>query len=487
MNTLSTIIELFTKENQHEFLLYLSKKNRRGDTKNIVLFKLIANGKTERLDEILYGKPSKNAYHALCKRLQDSMIDFIAEQSFAKETSEEMDIFKLLLVSRIFFENKRYKLGFKTLQKAERIALQLDVYSILSEIYHTKIQYHHLQSTTALDDVIAASIKNAKLFQQEQHLNMAYATIKEGLKTNKGAKINQLIVDTFSKFEIQINESLSYKSLFQLVHITTTAARLQSDYFHITPFIMNIYELLLEKEDLAHKHLYYHIEILYMMAQTSFRNKNFTQSQYFTSKMEAEMCKNHRAYFRRFEEKLLLLKGLNYNFTNRPYRAIELLTGYTKESLDISLTLVMIYFQQQQYQNAYNLLKNMHHSNAWYEKKQGWIWVLKKSMMEIMVLIELDKLDLVLTRVQSFHRKFQKQLKLAGEERVLEFIKLITNAYENPSIIKTKAFKEKVEVSFEWKEDGQEDIFVMSFYAWLKSKMQGTNIYQTTLALVGSK
>jgi hypothetical protein len=39
-------------------------------------------------------------------------------------------------------------------------------------------------------------------------------------------------------------------------------------------------------------------------------------------------------------------------------------------------------------------------------------------------------------------------------------------------------------MSFNWIEAQQEDIFVMSFSAWLKSKMENKPLYETTLKLV---
>lgn len=76
MHTISAIIETLSVEERQEFLLEAKRKNRRTDAKNRELFQLIASGKTTDLDLKLYGKPAKNAYHALCKRLQDSLIDW---------------------------------------------------------------------------------------------------------------------------------------------------------------------------------------------------------------------------------------------------------------------------------------------------------------------------------------------------------------------------------------------------------------------------
>ena len=121
---------------------------------------------------------------------------------------------------------------------------------------------------------------------------------------------------------------------------------------------------------------------------------------------------------------------------------------------------------------------------AWYEKKMGWIWVLKKNIIEILLFIELDRLDLVLTRLQRFKRNFTNHLKAIQEERVLTFIKFVARYYENPQMVTSKLFKEQVESSFQWISTEREDIFVMSFYAWLKAKMEGQSTYKTTLELV---
>ncbi|MEO1013248.1 MAG: hypothetical protein AAFX53_18290, partial [Bacteroidota bacterium] len=154
-------------------------------------------------------------------------------------------------------------------------------------------------------------------------------------------------------------------------------------------------------------------------------------------------------------------------------------------SLDVKLLMIMFLFQQDNFPEAYQIIKALTHSDAWYEKKIGWIWVVKKNLIEILLLIELDKLDLVLIRIQRFRAKFSKRLKDSGQDRVLTFVRLIGRYYENPKQVTTQEFKDAVENSFEWLGKEQEDIFVMSFYAWLKSKMEQENLYKVTLELVG--
>lgn len=488
MTIINSIIKHFSEEDKREFISYLKKKNRRGDVKNLTLFKNIASGKTFETAEKIYGKSSKNAFHALCNRLQTNLIDFVASKSFSGETSEEMEIMKLLLASRIFFEHKNNKVAFKTLLKAEKKALELDLYSILNEIYTTKIQYAHLNSNLVLSEIFEDSEKNALNFQREFQLNMANASIKNKIKFEKGNPASEIITQVFSDFNIEIAETLTYKSLFQLMNLTSTAAKLQSDYNNISNLMEHIYGMLKSKKTiLAEKHLFYHIEILHLMAITNFRNKQFEKSEDFVKQMETEILKRNGIYSKIFQEKLNLIKAMNLNYTSQANEAIDLLKKFKGKSDEVSLSLCTFLFQQNRFSEAYQVFKDFSHSDIWYEKKNGWIWVLKKNIIEVLILIELDKLDLVLLRLNSFKRKFNKRLKEIGEERVLTFMGFVNNYYENPKMITSEKFKTKVETSFVWIGAEREDIFVMSFYAWLKAKMEKKNLYETTLELVRQK
>ncbi|QCX01623.1 hypothetical protein FGM00_16445 [Aggregatimonas sangjinii] len=486
MRSLVAIIDSFSEEEKQEFLLLQRRKNRRTDAKNEKLLRLLDTGIQDDLDIKLYGKPAKNAFHALCKRLQDNLIDFVANRSFSEETSEEMDILKLVLASRIFFEKKKYKVGIKTLDKAEKIAKQSDVYSILNEIYHTKIQYAHLNIAWSLPDVIQDSEANMKSYQRDFQLNRAYALIKAELKNpDRKKSVKTVMEEVFLSLNIQIDETLTFKSLFQLMEITATSAKLQNDYYTISPMMTTIYTIVGKKGILKNKHRYYYLNILNLLAITHFRNKRFRDSMQIAAQMEREMDADNGTYRKRFHEKLCIIKALNLNYTGDYVKALELLQGYHNDSLDIKLILPMCLMQQSKFSEAYQSLLLLNHSDDWYEKKMGLLWVLKKNIIEILLLIELDKQDLVFLRLERFNRRFAKKIRNMGEQRVLTFMELVTQYYEMPREVISSAFSDQVQRSFHWLGAAQEDIFVMSFYAWLKAKMENKNLYTTTLELVG--
>jgi hypothetical protein len=88
------------------------------------------------------------------------------------------------------------------------------------------------------------------------------------------------------------------------------------------------------------------------------------------------------------------------------------------------------------------------------------------------------------SRLLSFKRNYYNYLKQINQERVIIYLGFIATYYKNPEIIITLKFKDKVEQSFEWIKAQREAIFVMSFYAWLKSKMENKSLYSTTLNLL---
>ncbi len=101
-----------------------------------------------------------------------------------------------------------------------------------------------------------------------------------------------------------------------------------------------------------------------------------------------------------------------------------------------------------------------------------------------MLHLELGNIDLFESRLLSFKRSYYQYLKDIKQERAIQYLSLIEVYYKAPEIVVTEKFKLKVEGSFEWVDAQQEDIFVMSFYAWLKSKMEQKPLYETTLQLI---
>jgi hypothetical protein len=483
MNDLNTLISSLSSDEVGAFLAFAKAKNQRTDVKNIQLFQLLRKDVRVDLDLKIYGKANKNALHALQNRLKENLIDFTATRGFSSDSQEEMQLFKLVLAARIFLEQEHYAIGFKTLKKATAKAISLESYAILQEIYHTHVQNAHLDPKATLERIITAYQENEKRYLIESRLVMAYATLQKTLKSHP-ANVYQVIQQQLAVFDISIDHNLSFKSLYQLMRVVTDAATLTSDYAGVSIFMNHIYEVVENKKHLADKHLYYHLEILYLMAGTCFRNKDFTRSQQLVGELQVEMQKNKGVYKKQFLGRSHLLKALNHNYTGRAERAMEDIQQIQKPDLSTQLVHITFLFQQQSFIRARKMMNDFYHSDQFYEKKEGVLWVIQKNILEILIYIELQQPDLVVSKMRSFIRRFKGRLEDLNEQRVLVFMKLLQSYYDHPYEITEERFQSKVQQAFEWKTAVREDIFVMSFYAYLKAKMEKKPIYEVTLELL---
>ena len=180
MIALHSIINTFSPEEQQKFIAYLEKKNKRKDSKNIKLFQLIARGESnpEAICHHLYKNGKSNAYHALRKRLFQSLIDFTANKNLEDENSTEMLIIKYILASRTYLLQKNYNIAYKILDKAERLADEHLLFPMLNEIYHTKIQYAPNYPKIDLESLILKQKENQEKHLLEDRLNIVYAKLK---------------------------------------------------------------------------------------------------------------------------------------------------------------------------------------------------------------------------------------------------------------------------------------------------------------------
>ncbi|MUU78912.1 hypothetical protein [Winogradskyella endarachnes] len=496
MIEINSIISTFSSEEHQKFVNYLQQKNKRKDTKNVQLFKLIASGNEDSTSicKKLYNTKKSNAYHALRKRLFQSLIEFTANKNLEDENSVDMQIVKYILASRTFLIQNNFKIAYKILDKAERLADEHLLFPMLNEIYHTKIQYASNYPKVDLNDLILKQKENQKKHQLEDQLNIVYAKLKSVLNeiTYQGKVIDfeTELEKILTEHNIKLDSSLSFKSLYQILAIAHFSALVTAKYYKIEDFVLKSYNTLKLKKE-TDKQLFYQIHIVYIIANTLFRNKKFKSSLLYIEEMEQLMQLKKRAFYKDFILKKTLIKVLNLNYTNKQNEAIILTENILQKKsndletlLDLQLTCFMLYFQKGNYNKAKSISSKFYHTDQWYKEKAGLDWVIKKYVAELLLYVELQENDLFFSRLKSFRRSYTNYLKQIEQTRILTFLKFAEQYYLNPKSLTSERFKINLETSFEWITICQEDIFVISFYAWLKSKVEQTDLYQTTLQLL---
>lgn len=489
MNPISAMISTLSEADKKKFLSGLKQKNKRNDSKNHELFRMLDGAAPPKnMDVQLYGKPAKGAYHALSKRLFDALVDFIATKNFEGQASEDLETMKYLLAGRVFFEHQQVKLAFKMLSKAEQKAKKYHLYSILNEIYYTQITNAHLDSAIDLQTLIKDFKRNKEFIHSEENLNLFYASIQEEL-TRTHEHASDVIHRNLNDYQISIEEHLTYNSLYKILKICNRVAHATRNYYAIYGFIEEACKKIENYDSIEDRYLYAHIQVLYYLANVNFRIKEFNKAAAYLNEMRQAMALQENHYFHVFNPQYLLLKNLLFIYTDKLPAAIDSLQSigldfYKKEPaywLDLKLTQVVALFLREDYKAAFHVYKNFYRSDNWYVKKNGHLWVIQKNLLELMLLAELDYLDLLESRLQSFRKKHKVHIEKHGASRVLNFVKLISIVYFNTEAIYTEAFYEKMTALLQIK-PAEEDVFVIGFYAWIQSKVKKTKIYPTFLS-----
>ena len=141
-------------------------------------------------------------------------------------------------------------------------------------------------------------------------------------------------------------------------------------------------------------------------------------------------------------------------------------------------------FHQGAFKLTARLLNELSNSDKWYEKTVGIDWNIHRKLMEILLYVELEHIDLAVSRLKSFKRKYKRQLSDQRNEQAIPFLNLLQTYIDQPLDVNKESFRSMVEESFDWRAKEEEDLFFMCFYAWLKSKMENQPLYRTTLDLL---
>ncbi|WP_184157612.1 MULTISPECIES: hypothetical protein [Flavobacterium] len=478
------------------FIQYLSQKNKRKDVGNIELFNSLKTDDINYKNKLLKDKKSIDAYHALRKRLYDNMIDFMANRTFENDTSQENTILRLIVVSRLFFEHQLIKTAFKCLAKAEEIALEIEHFSLLNEIYLTQIQFAHFNLSEPIEKIIVKFKTNKKRLEYEEQLNLGYAVLRRELAAiyHKGRIVDfqALIKNTIETHGISLKQGLTFKSLYQILFIANEYASINNNFSLIEPFVLKSYRFISKKNDLTDRHLYYHIYILYFIANFYFRNGQFTESLNYLTLMFAELQKQSGKYYQRFCLRYFLLLAFNENYIGNFQKAIEIaensLSSHKKadpnDSNDIRLMLIVFYIQQNTGRNAAKEMAKLNHTDSWYEKKMGMDWTIKKCLVEILLHTQQENPELALSRIKSFKRRYKKYLLTVNEERVVHYLLFVEQYVLKPEIVKTQKFQNAIEDFIIAAQNGPKDIIIMSFLSWLLAKVRRKTVYETTLELL---
>lgn len=491
MKTLLQLMGLLEEEQFDRLKALLHKKTTRHDAHNVSFLDSLKTYDIKALNNLRI-KIGDNAFHALSKRLQDTMINFIGSDTLAGGSSIPQVTARLLAAARTMLEHKAYSPAFKCLAKAEKLAAQEEQFSVLNDVYLLWVQYAHYNSKVPLTVLLEKQDANRKLLDAEEKLTLAYAVLRRELTEiyhkGKVTDLAAVISETFGKLGLNVREVYTYRSLYQLLFILNEQASIRQDFTLLLPYIEKSYHFIHDKKESEQGHLYYRIQILYFLANACLRTRRFTDCNRYLGEMELQLQRDNCRYERRFGARHALLKALNENYSGVPGNAEAVVASALAHSADkdavdvadLRLTAAVLSLQHQD-RTAVKHMREVMRPDGYYEKHMGRDWLIKKILVEVIMHTEFGNSELALTRIAGLRKKFGNYLKEVGEERVLRFIGIVEIFVRHPERATEPTFREQAEGLLAKEE---EDLFVMAYAGWLLAKALEKPVYDITLKLV---
>ena len=365
----------------------------------------------------------------------------------------------------------------------------------MNELLLLKLQYAHLPGAENLDALTARFLQNQDHMQREAKLNMAYAFLRQELQEihleGKIVNLTSLMITTIRKYKIVVQELMTYKSIYQILFLANEYAAIQQNYGLIERYINRTNTFIQGQGHKKQANLFYHISILYLLANFHLRRKDFARSTSYLKEMMDLMATDSR-YHTLFYLRHQLLSALNLFFTGFADDAISILQESLSNSKNISkpedvedlricLTMFLALCNDHRSLKQLTLLTR---TDAWYEKRMGMLWTIRKNLMEILVHAQFSNTELAMSRLNSFRRRYKKYLQKTSEERVLLFLKLVEKYLQRPDVVFELAYKKTVLNMLN--EEENKDIFSLSFIAWLIARWEKKTAYKVVLPLIKS-
>ncbi len=495
MDLLEQTIEHLSAEEQSDFKTFLQKQKE--NRKDLKLFELLAS-KKDYTPKALVTKlhtTNLNAYHSLRKRLMKELFEFMVLKQLQADATRASSVMGFISMSQFMLKKNAPEVAAYFLKKAETHALLNQQFDLLDSIYHLYIS-HADKLDTNLNELIEKWQINTEKYKSQQRLSIAYSLIKQQLaearKRGTVLDVEAIINSVFHDFQITPEDANAPEFMYKLVSMARSAVISAKDYYRFEPFIVRIYTRLSKAGVFTRSTIDFQLGFLYMMAHVYYRNKKFALAEEQLESMP-KATSARTFYNSEFFGKYISLKAAIATFSNRNEEAIALLKDTltdkslriaTTEKLNMQLNLAVYFFQNEEYKKANKTLLEISHSERWLEEKMGMEWRFKKNMIEVITQVELQHEEIALSKISFIEKHYSVFLKQPTYNRAKFFLSFIKKLINQPQIIRTKEFAEQVKAAQLALPEEKEDLQAITFFAWLKAKMQNKNYYQTLLEVM---
>jgi len=246
ISPLDTIIDSLSKEEVRFFKLFLNRTVRK-NRKDLDLFDYMRKKKGDYNTKDLLKKLNTNAgnYYTLKNRLYHELNNSMVWQYIWKDNQSKS--FSYVLLGRLYKNKGELELAFHFFQKAEKEAIESELYELLSMIYSEIIQLSHELLSINVDNYIQLKRDNMKVLSEIDEIDLLLAKIMYDIKTKQNFSIPdislvELVKSKYNKISKENNLLKSPRFRIRLFNMYSRLLLQKRDYKSLEVFVIKSYD-----------------------------------------------------------------------------------------------------------------------------------------------------------------------------------------------------------------------------------------------------
>ena len=239
---LETIIDSLSKEEVRFFKLFLNRTVRK-NRKDLDLFDYMKRKKGDFTTKDILKKleTNPNNYYQIKNRLYHELNNSMVWQHIWKDKQSKS--FSFVLLSRVYKNKGELELSFHYLKKAEKEAIDSELYEVLSIIYSEIIQISHELISVDVDHYIELKRNNIKILSEIDEMDLLLAKIMYDIRTKQNfgksdISLVKLIKTKYGKISKEKNLVSSTRFRIRLFKMYSRLLLQERDYQSLEKFLI---------------------------------------------------------------------------------------------------------------------------------------------------------------------------------------------------------------------------------------------------------
>ena len=473
-NALDTIVQSLSKEEVRFFKLFLKRTDNK-NRKDVDLFDYMKKKKGDFTTKDILKKleTNPNNYYQIKNRLYHELNNSMVWQYIWKDKQSKS--FSFVLLSRVYKNKGELELSFHYLKKAEKEAIDSELYEVLSIIYSEIIQISHELLSVDVDHYIELKRNNIKILSEIDEMDLLLAKIMYDIKTKQNfgksdGSLVKLIKTKYAKISKEKNLVNSPRFRIRLFKMYSRLLLQERDYKSLEKFLIESYNDFSKDKLFNRSNHNEKLTLLTYLSNCLYKTKRYKQSLKYSEELLSGMKEYDSFLYDKYLFYYYNMLVLNYAKTDKK-KALDYLNKASKSeaikrlpsyNAFIYLNRSLIYYYEDNYKESQKNIARLIMQEDFLLLDKS--FQLKILVAELMIRISISNKNLD-NKFKDIKKNYKSLLEEENHLREKIMIGLLFKKINNEDI---EGDKEKL-LSYMSDYDS-EDIDIISYNIWLKKR-----------------